>query len=147
MTLSAPQIRLRFSNAFGLGPITIDNVAVALPFNRSAGTAGILRNSLKTVRFNNGQLSVTIPKAALVVSDPIDFAVEKGQVISITTYFDRGVAGGALTGHPGSRTDSWLSFGNQVKELQLGGPNLTKTAHWYVLLSLTRQCLEEHNRA
>jgi len=132
ITLGAPQIRLRFSNAFGLVPVTIDSVTVALPFNGSAGTADIQRNSLKTVRFNSGQTSATIPKAALVVSDPLDFPVTKGQVLSITVYLQTGIAGGAVTGHPGSRTDSWLTFGDQVKDLKLTGPSLTKTAHWCV---------------
>jgi hypothetical protein len=86
---------------------------------------------LKTVRFNNGQTSITIPKAALAVSDPVEFAVTKGQVLSITIYYKNGIAGGAVTGHPGSRTDSWLTFGDQLKALNLTGPSLTSTAHWY----------------
>lgn len=131
VTLGASQIRLRFSNMFSLTPLTLDSVAVALTFNNTAGVASITRNSLKTVRFNGGQTSVTIPKAALAVSDPLDFAVTKGQVLSITIYYQNGISGGAVTGHPGSRTDSWLTFGNQVKALNLTGSSLLSTAHWY----------------
>ena len=88
------------------------------------------------VTFNGGSDSITIPKASLAVSDPINLPVKKGQVLAITVYLKGGVTGGAVTGHPGSRTDSWLTFGNQVDALELTGPSLTKTAHWYVNLCL-----------
>lgn len=133
VTLGAPQIRLRFTNAFSNNAYKIDSVAVALPVNGSAGVSGILRGSSKRVTFNDGQESVTISKASLVVSDPINLAVKKGQVLTITVYLSVGVTGGALTGHPGSRTDSWLTFGNQVTATALTGPSVLNTAHWYVL--------------
>ena len=80
--------------------------------------------------FNNGQSSITIPKASLAVSDPISFAVERDQVVSISVFLKNGVAGGAVTGHPGSRTESWITFGEQVGSLELGGGSLLSTAHW-----------------
>ena len=129
VTLGAPQIRLRFSNSFGLNVYTIDSVAIALPVNGSAGVSGVKRGTLRAVTFNGGQSFITISKASSAVSDPISFPVEKGQVLSISVYLKDGISGGAVTGHPGSRTDSWMTFGNQIQNLGLGG-NLLSTAHW-----------------
>lgn len=108
----------------------IDSVTIALPGNGSAGGFDVKRGSSRVVTFNGGQRFITIPKASLAVSDPVAFSVEKGQVLSISVYLKDGVAGNAVTGHPGSRTDSWMVFGDQVEKGELAGVELLKTAHW-----------------
>lgn len=130
ITLGASQIRLRFSNTFGLHPITINSISVALPTNDSTGVSGVQEHTIRKVTFNQGKSAFTVPEGDIVVSDPINISVSTGQALSISVYLQRGVSGGAVTGHPGSRTDSWITFGNQVNKPELTGTDLTKTAHW-----------------
>lgn len=79
-----------------------------------------------------GNDSVTIPQGEKVVSDTIDFKVEAQQVLAVSLYSKTGVTTGAVTGHPGSRTNSWLAVGDQTAEGSLTGSEVTNTAHWYV---------------
>lgn len=101
---------------------------MALPVNGSAGQSAIEPSSTKRVTFNDGAASIVVAKGALAVSDPITFDVRKAQtVVSITVYFSQGQTGGAITGHPGSRTTSWMSFGNSVSAADI---TAASTAHW-----------------
>ena len=129
MSLSAPEIRLRLSNAFGLAALVIDEVTVALPGNGSAGVENVKLQGITSLTFS-GSSSVTIPKGSLAVSDPIEFPVAVRQVLTITLYLSSGIDTGAVTGHPGSRTDTWLSLGNYVADLDSGSADLQSVAHW-----------------
>lgn len=133
ISTGAEQIRIRISNAFGETALQINAVTVALSFNGSAGVSAILPETLHTVTFNDGP-SIVIPNAALGVSDPLDFPVDAQSVISVTMYLAEGQASvgpaNAITSHPGSRTTSWFTIGNQVGETNLTGPLLNKTDHW-----------------
>src|SRR5690606_36211017 len=50
------------------------------------------------------------------------------QMISVSLYLASGQAGNQITGHPGSRTTSWMQSGNQVNAANVNGG---KTVHWY----------------
>ena len=110
-------------------------MTVALPFNGSAGVSTIVPETLQTVTFS-GESSITIPNAALAVSDPLDFPVEAQSMISVTMYLAEGQSSigpaNAITSHPGSRTTSWFTVGNQVVATNLTGSALNKTDHWSV---------------
>ena len=110
-------------------------MTVALPFNGSSGVSAILPESLQAVTFS-GEKSTVIPNAALVVSDPIDFPVDAQSVISVSLFLAEGQASlgpaNAITSHPGSRTISWFTMGNQIEATNLTGPLLNQTAHWQV---------------
>ncbi|KAF3920707.1 hypothetical protein ABW21_db0209806 [Orbilia brochopaga] len=115
ITLPADQIRIRISNAFGVNDLPITAVSVALPVNGAAGVSGVQANTLKPVTFS-GSPSVIVPNGGLVVSDPIDFTVAPLQNIAISIYLASGQAGFSITSHPGSRTTSWMTPGNQLKD-------------------------------
>ncbi|KAL2074170.1 hypothetical protein VTL71DRAFT_7948 [Oculimacula yallundae] len=134
MSIGGPQIRIRISNVFGLSDLPITAVTVALPFNGSAGVAAILPNTVKPVTFS-GSSSYLIPNGALVVSDPIDFKVEAQSMLTVTIYLADGQksVANAVTGHPGSRTVSWMTKGNQVSATNITDANSANTAHWYFL--------------
>jgi hypothetical protein len=132
--LPAKTLRLRFSNAFGLTDLTISKVTIALPYNSSAGQSAIVPSTLKTVTFDQGSPSIVIAKSALAISDPITFDVSKyQQVVAITIYLSTGQTGGAITGHPGSRTTSWLDFGDQTSSANITSSTAASLAHWYYL--------------
>ena len=72
VSLGGTQLRVRFSNAFGgygNEGLKINTAHVAV----SAGGATIKPGTDQRLTFH-GQSSVTIPRGALMVSDPIDFA-------------------------------------------------------------------------
>src|SRR5258707_2445781 len=63
------QARLRFSNAFGIRPLTLDDVHVGL----ALGGPSLIKDSNRTVSFA-GKPDITIAPGASVWSDPIDLA-------------------------------------------------------------------------
>ncbi|CAG8977002.1 hypothetical protein HYALB_00012854 [Hymenoscyphus albidus] len=131
-SIGGSQIRLRFSNAFGPEDLLISDVTVALSRDGNSGSNSIQRDTSRDVMFS-GQSSYTVPQGALVVSDPIQFQVAPLAILTVTMYLKRGQWGHSITSHPGSRTTSWIAFGNQVSEAELGGESLQKVDHWYFL--------------
>lgn len=137
LTATANQIRLKFSNVFGGSNLPITAVTVALPGNQTAGIPTIQSQTLKKVTFS-GKDGITVPNGALAVSDPIDFKVKAGTIVSVTMYLEAGQKGNAITSHPGSRTTSWFQFGNAVTapSLAIADATTQSTAHWYFLSSI-----------
>ncbi|KAF3931285.1 hypothetical protein ABW19_dt0206219 [Dactylella cylindrospora] len=132
MTIDADKIRIRISNAFGVNDLPITEVSVALPVDGAAGVGAIETKTLKKVTFS-GSPSIIVPNGGLVVSDPIDFKIKPLTNIAVSIYLATGQQGFAVTSHPGSRTTSWMSFGNQVGTANLNDPSAMSTAHWYFL--------------
>lgn len=129
-TIGGSQIRLQFSNAFGIYELPITAVTVALPSNGNAGENSIQLQTLRTVTFS-GSLDFTVPEGALVVSDPIDMTVQPQSILTVTMYLANGQESNLITSHPGSRTTSWWTKGNQVSDVSLTGSTLASAAHWY----------------
>ncbi|KAL0474542.1 SGNH hydrolase [Neurospora intermedia] len=137
-TQDASTIRLSFSNAFGGSELPITAVTVALPASRAgAGSGAIKPGTIKTVTFSGGQPDFLIPNGAVAVSDPIKFQVKAQSVLTVTLYLASGQAGQSITGHPGSRTTSWLAPGNLVSAANLSSTaGVASTDHWYFLSSI-----------
>ena len=129
MTLPSSQIRIRISNAFSPTDLTITAASVALPPNNAAGSSLILPDTLQQLTFS-GSSSITIPGGALAVSDPIDFPVKPTTMVSVSLFLQNGQTGNSITSHPGSRTTSWMSFGDQHQAANLAGPSTANVAHW-----------------
>lgn len=131
MSVGGPQIRLRFSNAFGVTDLPITAVTVALPFNGSAGVSAIQPKTLQTVTFS-GNTSIIIPNAGLAVSDPLNFPVQPQSMITVTIFLANGQTTNLITSHPGSRTTSWFVNGNEVSatNLTITNPSIQSAAHW-----------------
>lgn len=130
VTVGGQRLRLRFSNTFGGAALPITAVTVALPKDRQPGVAAIEPGTTRQVTFNR-RSSVVIPVWALMVSDPLDFAVAPGTNLTVTAYLANGQASTSITSHPGSRTTSYLLAGNHVDAPDL--PAATRTDHWYFL--------------
>ncbi len=102
-TIGGHRVRLHFSNEYGDGPLTMKAVRL--------GSAN--------VSFR-GSGSVTIPKGETVVSDEFDFDISPAADLVVTIQF--GEVPAALTGHPGSRSTSFIGE--------------VRTVHWYVLTGI-----------
>ncbi|KAF8079308.1 SGNH hydrolase-type esterase domain-containing protein [Lyophyllum atratum] len=138
MSLGAKTIRISVSNAFGLTDLPITAMTVALPVSGSAGQNGIQPGTLQVVTFS-GKSSYVIPNGALAISDPLNFEIKPQSVLTVTTYLAAGQQSptNAVTSHPGSRTTSWFTKGNQVNATTLTGPLLANAAHWYFLSAVS----------
>jgi len=127
-SLGGRRLRVTLSNAFGDGDLAVDSVHVA----RSAGLAAIEPSSDRALTFAGGSAAVTIPRGAVMVSDPIPFDVVALANLDVSMHFVSVPA--ALTGHPGSRTTSFLQAGDVSSAPDLRAP--ATVDHWYVLSSL-----------
>ncbi len=126
-SLGGRRLRVTLSNAFGDGDLAVDSVHVA----RSAGLAAIEPSSDRAVTFA-GAPSVTIPRGAVMVSDPLPFDVVALANLDVSMHLVSVPA--ALTGHPGSRTTSFLQAGDVTSAPDLRAP--ATADHWYVLSGL-----------
>ncbi|SER14379.1 Lysophospholipase L1 [Lentzea xinjiangensis] len=130
VTTGGRRMRLRFSNAFGGAVLPLTAVTVALPQNGRAGVSAVQPGTTRRVTFN-GHPWADVPPGALVVSDPLDFTLQAGTNLAVTTYLARGQASAEITSHPGSRTTSHLLAGNHTEAVEL--PGATPVDHWYFL--------------
>lgn len=123
VSIGAERLRLQISNTFGGSDLPITAATIALPQGGRAGVAGIDSATVKPLTFNNGSSSITIPQGEVAYTDPIDFTVEPQANIAVSIYSQQGQSGSSITGHPGSRTTSWMQSGNQVEAASLSGSN------------------------
>ncbi|GAB1516066.1 SGNH/GDSL hydrolase family protein [Actinophytocola sp. KF-1] len=130
VTVGGPNLRLRFSNAFGGAALPITAATVALPAGGRAGVAAVEPGTTRAVRFH-GRASTTIPVGAQVVSDPLAFPLAPRTNLTVTVHLRNGQASNDITSHPGSRTTSHLLAGDHVADDDL--PGATPADHWYFL--------------
>jgi lysophospholipase L1-like esterase len=129
VSIGGSQIRVQFSNLSGNGPVTLDSVHVALCTATPAVDSSIDTTTDTAVTFS-GMAGVTVAQGQEVWSDPIAFTVAPLGNISITTAF--GAVPGALTGHAGSRTLSYVQAGSSdVSAANMAGA--PSTPHWYYI--------------
>jgi len=120
-------LRLKLSNEYGNEDLEINAVTIAI----SKGNGVIDKNTLKKVKFN-GRKKVIIQAGKNIISDPINFSVNPRTDIAITIFF--GHVPSQLTGHPGSRTTSYILKGNNVSNTTFY--QSIKTDHWYIINSI-----------
>lgn len=124
VSIGGKQLRVRFSNAFGTTALTMTSAHVALALGGSA----IRPESDQGLTFH-GQLSVTIPPGALMLSDPVEFDLAALSDLAVTVHFHD--APNDFTTHPGARATSYLQAGESVSAADL--PTAARTDHWYFL--------------
>lgn len=127
VSLGGRTLRVRFSNAFGATALDLLSARIARP----AG-AGAIQPGMDEALTFHGQTSVTIPAGAPIVSDAIEFDLPPQSDVAITAYVKGAPA--QVTGHPGSRTTSYLAGGNVVSAADLAGA--TRVDHWYFLTGI-----------
>jgi lysophospholipase L1-like esterase len=96
------------------------------------GSKIILTDTVQSLTFS-GQRSVDIPNGAFAVSDPLNFPIQPAQVITLSIFLQHGQTGGQVTGHPGSRTQTWMSHGDFTKEEDMNDSSTKSTFHWYYI--------------
>jgi lysophospholipase L1-like esterase len=126
-SLGGRPVRVRVSNRFGNGPLEIREVRIAA----SAGEGAIDTATDRPVHFR-GEGSVVVPAGETALSDPTDFEVRPLTDVAVTMRF--GAVPSDVTGHPGSRTTSYLQDGDWLASRAPSAPTLVD--HWYVLAGI-----------
>ena len=109
LSLPARTLRVRLSNVFGTAPLVVDAAAVGRV--RQLGTPDLQPGSVRALRFN-GEAGAMIPAGAEILSDPVELDVAAGGDLAISLHFLAEPA--RQTGHPGSRSKSFVVSGQQV---------------------------------
>jgi len=124
VSIGGDSLRMRFSNEFSNSPVTLSSVHIAV----SKGSGTIDPTTDKILYFN-GKPDVIINAGAAITSDPFQFTLQPRTDVAITIYF--GSTSPTVTGHPGSRTTSYLLTGNSVDKTDFSGA--VATDHWYII--------------
>ena len=108
-SISGSGVRVRLSNAFGTVPVTFDAVYLG---TQSTGAA-LVPGSNREVTFG-GAASVTVPKGAEVLSDPVPVTVAAHTNLAVSVH----VAGatGEVTGHPDAQQDNYYADGDTAAD-------------------------------
>jgi lysophospholipase L1-like esterase len=129
VSIGGDTLRIKFSNGFCSSATTINSVTIALS---TEGKDAIDVSTLKELKFS-GNSKVTIAANATVSSDPIAFHLTPSMRLAITTYF--GQTPSPLSGHPASRTPSYILTGDKTTAANFSGA-INSDEHWYSIYSI-----------
>lgn len=136
MSIGAEQIRVRVSNAFSDSDLPVSKVTVAYAVARdgynASGSPFIEEDSVQTLTFS-GKESILISNGGLAVSDPVNFHIAPESILTMDMYFETGQQSDRnfITGHPGSRTASFVSSGDYTGAGNFTDASTVETLHWY----------------
>jgi len=122
VSIGGDSLRLRFSNEFSTSPVTFRAVHVAV-----SASGGVVDATTDRALFFDGKPGVTIPPGTTATSDAFPFALKPRMDVAITIAY--GSVPPDITGHPGSRTTSYLLSGDAVSNRDFAGA--VTTDHWY----------------
>ena len=123
ISIGGPQIRLRFTNEFGLDPLTVADAHVAL----SAGGGSVQPASDHPVTFG-GATSVNIPPGAAMFSDPIPLQVAPLSDVAVSFYLPPQIMR-AETFHAFADQDNYVAEGHSPAAADLIQPSTISS--WY----------------
>jgi lysophospholipase L1-like esterase len=124
VSIGGDTLRVKFSNEFSTSAVVMKSVQLAV----STGGNSVNVSTNKELKFN-GASEVTMNAGVAVTSDPIAFTVTPRMDVAITIYF--GQTSATVTGHPGSRTTSYIIAGNTTTVTDFTGA--VTTDHWYTI--------------
>jgi len=122
VSIGGDTLQVRFSNEFSTSVVTMKSVQIAV----STGGTTINVSTNEELKFN-GNSEVSMNAGVAVTSDPIAFNLTPRMDLAITIYF--GQTSTTVTGHPGSRTTSYILAGNTTTITDFTGA--VTTEHWY----------------
>ena len=129
LTIGGTELRLHLSNRYGSAPLHIASVHIARPV--SPDSSKISPGSDQALAFS-GRRNVTIPAGADYLSDPVKYSMAPLSDLTITIHLETVPAD--QTGHPGSRSTSYLVHGDLVQAVELQGAK--QIEHWYFIAGI-----------
>lgn len=127
VSIGGSKLRLKLSNEYGRQALNIQTVTIA----ESTIGSKINPTCAKAVTFDGSEV-VIIPPGKIITSDPIAYNLPKLSELAITIYF--GDVPSGLTGHPGSRTTSYIEEGNVAWAVEMA--NAVRVEHWYFITGI-----------
>ena len=128
VSIGGDKVRLKLTNEFSKEATEIK--AVELAVAKTAGSSSEIDEATAVSLTFDGQASVTMPAGGTVVSDPVSLHLGNRENVAITIHYGE-ASSTSVSGHPGSRTTSYLKAGNTTDF-----KDAIKTDHWYNILSL-----------
>ncbi|HVV72075.1 MAG TPA: SGNH/GDSL hydrolase family protein, partial [Verrucomicrobiae bacterium] len=128
VSLGGKRMRVTFSNLYGTNPVVVRAAHVALA-RGVPGSSAIDPATDRSLTFS-GAASVAIPAGMAVVSDPLEFDLPPLTTLAVTLYLGE-ISSHTITGHPGSRTTTFIQPGDVIAAASL--PAAARTPHWYLL--------------
>ena len=127
VSIGGKRVRLKLTNEFSQEPTEIK--AVELAIAKTAGCSYEVDEQTTVSLTFGGQPGVTMPAGGHVVSDPVNFKIGNRENVAITIHY--GETSPSVSGHPGSRTTSYLATGNTTDF-----SSAVRTDHWYNIQTL-----------
>lgn len=128
VSFGGKEVSLKLSNEYNTEETEIVGVELARALSKG-GNAEIDESTVTALTFG-GKKGVTMKPGEVIVSDPVKFRLTPRMDVAITIHFGK-VSQKDVTGHPGSRTSSYIAKGNTN---DFSGA--VETAHWYYINSL-----------
>ncbi len=131
-TFPGDQVRVRLSNEKGTSPVELAKVhlAMARTMEDPGNSNGEIDTATDTPLTFAGAADVTIAAGETVWSDPVAFELRERELTAITMQFTEMVPE-EITGHPGSRTTSYIAAGDQVASEAITGSETRD--RWYFI--------------
>ena len=127
VSIGGKKVRLKLTNEFSTEPTEIK--AIELSYAKTAGSSSEIDEKSTVSLTFGGQPSVTIPAKGKVISDAVKFPIADRQNVAITIHY--GSTSPTVSGHPGSRTTSYIKEGNTMDFT-----GAIRTDHWYNIQTL-----------
>ena len=123
VSIGGETARLRLSNEFSTDSTEI--LAIEMAHAKTEGASYEIDESTTVSLTFDGKPNVTMAAGATATSDPIKFPMNPRQSVAITIHYGH-ASSTSVTGHPSSRTTSYLATGNTCDF-----SNAIRTEHWY----------------
>lgn len=127
VSIGGKKVRLKLTNEFSTEATEIK--AIELSIAKTSGSSSEIDESSTVQLTFDGKTSVTIPAKGMVTSDAVKFPIKDRQNVAITIHY--GAVSPSVSGHPGSRTTSYLKEGNTTDFT-----GAIRTDHWYNIQTL-----------
>lgn len=127
VSIGGKKVRLKLTNEFSKEPTEIK--AIELSIAKTSGSSSDIDEASTVSLTFNGKQSVTIPAGGMIVSDAVKFPIGNRENVAITIHY--GQTSPSVSGHPGSRTTSYLKEGNTTDFT-----GAIRTDHWYNIQTL-----------
>lgn len=127
VSIGGDTVRVRLSNAFGKDAVEVGSAHIAL---RDKGAA-ITASSDRPLTFG-GRTSVSIPRNALVLSDPVKLDLPQASDVAISIFIRQKTLGAGI--HYSALQTSYIGSGDQTASPDISSP--TNFASWVFLTAV-----------
>jgi len=129
-SVAGVEVRIRISNLYGVRPLRIEDVHLAVA---STGSAIVARTDHR-VRFSDRTFAVVAPGSSLV-SDPIPMNLPALTTVAVSFYLPKGT--GPITWHPSAHRTNYRAPGDVSSRIEL--PDAATNESYYFLTNIDVQ--------